>query len=434
MTAGHGLSPFRPTAPVPSTPRALLGGSSVVLLALLLSACSSGGAPAGGPGESAGAGEALSAVAKARIEGGYGRLPLSFERNVGQFDRRMRFVARGSGYAVGFSSRGPVMSLSRDRPGRRGVLRLDLDGARRGVPVRGVGEQPGRVNHLVGRDPAKWRTNVATYDRVRYQGAYPGIDATFYGNQRELEYDFDVAPGADPSVIAMRLRGARSVRIDRHGDLVVRMDGGTVRQLAPVSHQVVGGRRRSVPSRFAIDAHGRVGFRLGRYDRRRALTIDPVLVYSTYLGGSGSDNGRAVAVDGSGAAYVAGYTSSSAFPSTGGAAQTGYGGGGLDAFVTKLSPDGASRVYSTYLGGPNDDAAHAVAVDASGAAYVVGVTNASGFPTTAGAAQTSTGGGTDAFVTKLSATGASRVYSTYVGGPAPTSASASPSTDPARPT
>jgi hypothetical protein len=359
---------------------------------------------------------------------GYGRLPMSFERNQGQAGAQVRFLARGAGYALALTDRGPVLALSAAT--RRGtghaahaaagaVLATRFVGGRVHAPV-GSGRQAGRVNYFIGKDPSKWHTNVPTYAQASYRDVWKGIDVAFHGNQRQIEYDYHLAPGADPRRIAVRMSGARSLRLDPAGNLVISVRGGSLRELAPQAYQTVAGTRRAVASRFAVGADHKVGIRVGAYDPRRPLVIDPALTYSTYLGGSNVDQAVAqgvVAVDGAGSAYVTGTTMSTDFPTSAGAEQTVYGGSIADAVVTKLNPAGTAVVYSTYLGGTGPDEGNAIAVDSAGDAYIAGDTG-SGFPVTAGAFQPANGGGgdNDGFVTKLNPAGTALVYSSYLGG------------------
>jgi len=323
------------------------------------------------------------------------------------------------------------------------VVRLKLVGANANAKVVGLEPLPGKSNYFIGNDPKEWRTNVPTYAKVKYKGVYPGIDLIYYGNQGRLEYDFVVAPGGDPRTIALNIDGAEKMQIDPQGDLVLSSDGGDVRLHKPVVYQVQptvdsrqskatdNGRRttddanpkskitnpKSIDGRYVLLADNRVGFEVANYDKTKPLIIDPVLSYSTFLGGSGDDYAYGMAVDAAGNAYVTGYTSSINFPTFPGAFQTSLG-GTYDAFITKLNAAGSALVYSTYLGGSNDDYAYGIAVDAAGIASVAGYTLSSDFPTTPGAFQPIFGGSYDAFVTKLSADGSTRIYSTYLGGSA----------------
>ncbi|MDQ3135744.1 MAG: SBBP repeat-containing protein [Acidobacteriota bacterium] len=373
----------------------------------------------------------------------YGQLPLSFEENRGQADKSVNFLARGPGYTLALSATEAAFALSatsgrlpesgeesvsrRDQSMDRAAasapatLRMNLVGANREANVAGSDAFAGKVNYLIGQDPAQWRTNITTFGRVRYTEIYPGIDLVYYGNQRQLEYDFVVAPGRDAGGIALEFAGADGVEIDKEtGDLLLRVGENMIRQHKPESYQEIRGKRRKVESRYAMKANRRVGFEVGQYDRSATLIIDPVLVYSTYLGGSSSDLARAIAVDSSGNAYVTGYTTSTNFP-TANAFQaalkvTAGGFGDRDVFVTKLNAAGTAFVYSTYLGGSGGEEARGIAVDSSGNAYVAGFTSSTDFPTANSIQATKGATNEDAFVTKLNATGSALVYSTYLGG------------------
>jgi hypothetical protein len=274
---------------------------------------------------------------------------------------------------------------------------------------------------------------VPNYARVKYANVYPGVDLVYYGNQRQLEYDFVVQPGADPRRIrlalpsAANLRDKPAVRSDRNGDLVVSTSGGEVRFHKPVVYQPGTGDgalsrvarvwtadSRFVDGRYLLSGN-RISFEVANYDKTRPLVIDPTLAYSTYLGGSGGDQAVGIAVDTTGNAYVTGVTFSSDFPATPGAFQTHN--RGDDGFVSKLNATGSALAYSTYVGGSGEDQGIGIAVDSSGSAYVTGQTFSSDFPITQGAFQTIFGGGiSNAFVSKLNAAGSALLYSTYLGG------------------
>jgi beta-propeller repeat-containing protein len=360
----------------------------------------------------------------------FGRLPLGFERNDGQTDPRVAFVSRGGGYTLFLTATEAVMEFHAPstRPSPDGghvgtqVLRVVMRGANPHAPIEGEGELPGRANYFAGREPSRWRTNVPTYSAVRYRDVYPGIDLVYYGtSQRQLEYDFVLAPGADPDRIALDFDGASSLALDRDGNLTVGLaDGSRLVQRAPVVYQERDGRREPAEGRCVLRDGGTVGFELAQYDRARPVYIDPGLIYSTYLGGSGPDSGQAIAIDADGSAYVTGITDSADFPTTAGAVVTKAPGGG-NMFVTKLTPDGTGAVYSTYLGGDaldNFESGRGIAVDGAGSAYVTGEVGAGGdFPTTAGAFQRTFGGGySDVYVTKLTPDGSALAYSTFLGG------------------
>jgi hypothetical protein len=343
-------------------------------------------------------------------------LPLSFEPNVGQGGPHARFVAQGARTTL-FLARDEVQLSLNGRARRAQTLRLQF--VRTDDPALvGADPLPGKVNYLVGRDRSRWHVGVRTYGAVRYKHVWPGIDASFYGDRARLEYDFALRPGADAGRIAMRFPGVRRQRIDRGGVLVLTLSGGSeVRLLGPVAYQRQGGRRHAVASRFVLSGTG-ARIAIGAYDHHLPLTIDPTLVYSSYLGGSGDEQGNAIAVDQAGNVYVTGPTTSPDFPATGGLQSANR--GNTDAFVTKLNPAGDGFVYSTYLGGSGYDIGDGLALDPEGRAYVAGTTFSSDFPTTPGSAQQSCGDPEckkgDVFLAKLSPAGDRLVYSTYLGG------------------
>ncbi len=343
----------------------------------------------------------------------YGQLPLGFEANRGQTDAQVRYLARGAGYALFLTPAEAVLRLhGADADAALGMCLL---GANPAPAVIGLDPLPGHSNYLIGNNPLNRHSDIPTYARVAYRGVYPGVDLVYYGNQGQLEYDFIVAPGADPAAIRFQVEGAGAATTDAAGNLVLHAGAGDVVEHAPVLYQEVAGVRQPVSGRFVLQDGGRVGFQVGAFDRSRALVIDPVLAYSTYLGGLGSDAGMSIAVDAAGNAYVTGVTASANFPTTSGTFQTTAQGGG-DAFVAKLNAAGTQLVYATYLGGSGSDGATGIAVDATGSAYVTGSTSSGDFPVTSDAFQTGNHGSNDAFVAKLSADGTQLVYGTYLGG------------------
>src|SRR5438552_1638880 len=359
------------------------------------------------------------AAPEARVSETYGKLPLHFEANQGQTHQDVRFLARGSGYSLYLTAGEAVLVLTKPNPdatrarGTPVVVRMSLVGAAPKPPVSGLDELPGKANYLIGKDPAKWRTNVPTYAKVHYRAVYPGIDLVYYGNQRQLEYDFVVAPGADPERIVLGFQGGERLEINAEGELVLHAGGGALRQQKPVIYQEINGVRTRIEGRYVLkDAH-RVGFQVAAYDQSRPLVIDPTLVYATYLGGSISDDGYGIAVDAAGSAYVTGLAGSTDFPTA--SPLQAASGGGTDAFVSRLHAVGSALVYSTYLGGSGSELGVGIAVDAAGSAYVTGQTTSTDFPT-ANPLQAASGGGTDAFVSKLDAAGCALLYSTYLGG------------------
>jgi hypothetical protein len=430
-----------------------------------------------------------------RVEVGYGNLPLSFEPNRGQTDPRVKFLSRVGNRTLWLTSDEAVLAVG--RPSRRAgpdakraaavkenqiapaVLRMKFVGANSSPTIEGEARQSGTVNYFSGK-PDQWRTNIATYARVRYHSLYPGIDLVFYGNNRELEYDLVVSPGADPRQIKLAVAGAEEIRIDAEGNLVLKTAAGDVIQRKPKIYQRKGTTLTAVAGDYVITGKNEVGFRLGNYDPHAAVVIDPVLRYSTFLGGSSSDEGTGIAVDSSNRAvvagttcspdfpipantqpnqacsvfvtkfdftgshlffstfigqdvfspavalddanniYITGGTFSDRFPTTPGAFQTTFG-GDADAFVSKLNRTGTALLYSTFLGGSGRDEGHGIAVDREDNAYVTGVTGSQAFPTTPGVFQrecklADNGNCSSAFITKLNANGSRALYSTFLGG------------------
>jgi len=468
-------------------------GVAVSVLVLL------GGAAATAPGRSADQGKnsrlSGARAEEARVSELYRKLPLSFELNRGQVDARVKFLSRGSGITVFLTGTETVLALdspsvpgaraaSRDRrplpedrpPASASVVRMRLVGATPGPSLEGLEPLPGKSNYFSGRDPARWRTNIPTYAKVRARGVYPGVDLVYYGNERQLEYDFVVSGGADPSKIELAFEGAEGLSVDPGGDLVLRLPDGELRQHKPLVYQETTRGRRLLEGRYVLRADNRVAFQVANYDRSRPLVIDPTLSFSTYLGGNSSETVYGVAVHSGGDIYVAGSTCSRDLPTTTGAYRvsspgcwcafvsrldsagstliystylgqtSGWGlavdnegnayvtgvavrgfpttagafrtalGGSADAFAAKLNSTGSVLLYSTYLGGSQSDYGYAIGVDSSGIAVVTGYTYSSDYPTTPNAVQRSFGGGTDAFVTKVNQTGTGLVYSTYLGG------------------
>jgi hypothetical protein len=298
------------------------------------------------------------------------------------------------------------------------VLQATLLGANAAANLTPLEQQITKTSYFIGSDPRKWKTNVPNYAKVKSSGVYRGIDLVFYGNQDLLEYDFIVSPGADPGVIALGFEGITRIRVDENGDLILRTDTGEIRQSRPVVYQQIDGARRIIPGSYLIKGEKQIAFQIANYDRSKPLVIDPTLAFSSYLGGSGMDRGNSIAVDSAGNAYITGTTFSTNFPVTPGAFQTVKAGiGESDAFVTKMNSSGTALIYSTYFGGDNRDAGNAIALDSAGNAYVTGLTDSGNLPTTPGAFSTTIVGGDEfcVFAMKLNATGTALVYSTYLG-------------------
>jgi hypothetical protein len=344
---------------------------------------------------------------------GHARLPLRFEANVGQTDGQVKFLSRGNGYTLFLTGAETVLALR--TPGEKAAfasIRMQWLGANPSPRTVGTDDLPGKSHYFIGSDPKKWHTDVPSYASVRVESVYPGVDAIYYGREGRLEYDLVISPGADPKAMALGFKGVDEVEVNGEGDLVLHTAVGSIRQQRPIAYQQVDGVRREIACRF-VRRGDRIGFDVPAYDEAEPLIIDPVLTYSTFLGGNSADEGRGIAVDASGNAYVTGSTSSVDFPTLNGLQPTL--GGVQDAFVTKLNAQGTMVVYSTYLGGGASEAGYSIAVDSSGNAYVTGTTSSSDFPTTLNAFDPTLSGTQDAFVTKLTTTG-TLAYSTYLGG------------------
>ena len=356
-------------------------------------------------------------IDREQVSEAYAKLPLSFEANNGQTDKQVKFLSRGNGFNLFLTLNEAVFSLTKSAAKERvDVLKLKFIGANLEPQVTAEGKLPGKSNYYIGNNPKQWHSNIANYAKVKYDDIYPGIDIVYYGNGHQLEYDFIIAAGADPGRIKFSVEGTQMMRLDERGDLVLTSGAGEIRQHKPFIYQEMNGVKHEVSGKYVLCAKRQVRFMVGEYDKNRPLVIDPVLAYSTHLGGSSADLARDIAVDMSGNAYVTGQTSSLDFPANSDTVQPTFG-GGQDIFVTKFNPTGSAIVYSTYLGGDNVEAGQGIDVDLNGSAYVTGRTVSTNFPITAGAVQpTFGGGGQDGFVTKLNPTCSALVYSTYLGG------------------
>jgi len=292
---------------------------------------------------------------------------------------------------------------------------MQLLGANPAPQTEGGDEAPGKSNYFIGNDPEKWRTNVPNYARVTYHGVYPGVDVVYYGNHRQLEFDYVIAPGANPDMIKLAFKGAKKLRINTQGNLVIQTTAGEIQQHKPVIYQKTNGIKQYVEGHYLLRPDHTVGFEIAEYDVTKALVIDPVLVYSSFLGGSNDDTAHSIAVDNFGNAYVAGETTSLDFP-TKNPMQPNH---GTDVFVTKINADGSAMIYSTFLGGSAPDRGYAIAVDRLGSAHITGATSSFDFPTRNPIQPALTAnftGGLDTFITKLNPEGSDLVFSTYLGG------------------
>lgn len=371
------------------------------------------------------------------VAGDYGALPLAFEANAGQADEATQFVSRGPGYTVSLKKDEAVLALRRtDARSRKRfeaskffrtprfrelhkttVVRVKPVGANHAPVVRPLDPLPGRSNYFIGNNPKFWRIGISRYGRVKYADVYPGIDLTYYGAGDQLEFDFEVAAGADPGQVRLRIESEGDLVVGRDGSVQVRLEGADLNLLKPVIYQLSNGKRTSVPGGFVRLTGNEVGLRIGPYDRRKPLVIDPVLSYSTYIGGSGDDWGEGVAVDSAGNAYIAGFTSSVDFPTLNGYPSSGNANG--VCFISKLDPTGKTLLFSTYLGGTGGDWCLGVGLDAANNAYVAGSTLSSDFPVVGGYQTSLTNPNGSAFVARIDTTQsgqATLVYSSYLGG------------------
>jgi hypothetical protein len=366
------------------------------------------------------------------------RLPATFEENRGQFAGDVRFYSRRGGVetfltADGFAVRSARLidpetydaATRKFVPGpsanariRGAAVRFRIRGAAPAI-VRGTAPLEGKVNYMIGPDPAKWTTNVPTFGSVVYTNILPGVDAVYYESGGSLKYDLVVRPGADLSSIVLDCEGADGLEVDGTGGLVAKTAAGTFRQAAPYSYEIAEpGVRSEVGAKYRIVGAKSIQFDVAARDTTKTLVIDPAVTYATFLGGGGIDAAQGIAVDGTGNAVVTGYTISSNFPLVNGSFDV-TANGSYDVFVTKIKPDGSALLYSTFLGGSSADQGTSVVLDNTGAAYVCGSTLSINFPVTSNAHDKTWSFGTqvgDAFVLKLSADGATLVASTFLGG------------------
>jgi len=373
-----------------------------------------------------------STASSLRLNSSYGHLPLAFEPNQGQADGRAQFLCHGNGYSMSLTSQGMVLSLRKPRtgpfpqstrsrtsraptptpPAPPDVIGLSWEGAQGSVAYEGMDQLPGVSNYIPGNDRAQWHTNIPQYAKVAAREVYTGTDVTYYGNQGRLEFDFTVRPGADPQTIRLRADGVKKATVTAQGDLELRTAGGKVILRSPTTYQETGGQRKAVTAGYRMGEDGRILFEVGDYDKAKPLVIDPVLDYSSYMGGNIDDSISLITVDSTGNAYVVGGTDGN-FPITAGAYQATFVSNNVNMVVAKVNPAGTALLYATYLG-PNETYGTGIAVNGTGNVFVMG--NApTGFPTTSGSYKpTSSNGGP--FVTELTAAGSALVYSTYLGG------------------
>jgi hypothetical protein len=349
-------------------------------------------------------------------------LPQGFEPNHGQADQKVDFISHGPGYSLLLSAKEADLQLIAASAGphaqiRKNTLRMKLLGANPRAYAEGRELQEGKSNYFIGNNHNSWRTDIPQYGRVEYREVYPGINVAYYGNNRQLEYDFIAGPQADPRKIRLAFHGADRIRIDESGDLILTVDFSEVRQRKPVVYQDTPSGRVRVNGRYVVRGRNRVGFEVAAYDRSKPLVIDPVLIFSSYFGGNGNDIGNGIKLDLAGNIYICGRTGSTNFPGNPipGTPAGFLNGSTTAAYVAKISPSGA-LIFSSYVGGTDDQAFGAsVAVDSNGNVYLAGTTTATDFPTL-NPIQPTNHGSTDAFVLELNSGGSALVYSTYLGG------------------
>jgi uncharacterized protein (TIGR03437 family) len=345
---------------------------------------------------------------------------INFEANAGQVDARFPFVARGGGMSLFFADGGEV-SIDAGAVITAGVI---------GGNARAIAEaeEPlsGRINYFLGNDPSKWVRDVPTFGRVRYRGVYPGIDLVYYGSQGRLEHDFVVAPGADPRRIRMRLSGVDSMDVDASGDALLHVGTRSITWKKPLLYQSVAGLRRRVEGRYRVEGKSELGFEVGVYDPDRPLIIDPVVIYSTYIGRGGNETASRLAVDNNGNVYMTGVSTENSYPTTPGTSALTPSLSRGNIIVTKLNANATELVYSTIFGGSGIDLGLGIALDSQGAVYITGATASEDFPTTAGVVQRTYGKPLgefantpalgDCFITRLNSAGNAISFSTYLGG------------------
>jgi hypothetical protein len=354
----------------------------------------------------------------------YDDFPMYFEENQGQTNKQVKFLARGQGYNLFLTANDATLVLHQQTETKRGenkksqtnreaILNMQFIGSKPTPHLMGLEKLRGKSSYFLGNDPAKWQNDVSHFAKVKYKAIYDGIDLVYYGNPHQFEYDLVVSPGADPKAIAIKFEGAEKIEVDRHGSLMLHTTGGQLYLTKPLIYQEVDGVRKSIDGGYIIEDSNRIRFQIAAYDATKALVIDPVLNYATYLGGSGNDQSDGIAVDRTGSVYVVGLTNSLNFP-TKNAVQPRIS-DIYDVFVAKLTPDGTALDYATYLGGGSMDSGLSIAVDPLNNVYVTGFTYSTNFPR-ANPIQSVSQGGREAFIAKLDSTGTALVYSTFLGG------------------
>ncbi|MFN7929689.1 MAG: SBBP repeat-containing protein [Blastocatellia bacterium] len=366
------------------------------------------------------------AAPTARLQENYGRVPLHFEANQGQYQQDVKYLTRGNGYSIALTPQAAVLELHNEKTA---TVQMKLKGANPNARITSSEPLEAKMNYFLGNDPKDWKTDVPTFAKVKYEQVYPGTDVVYYGNQQQLEYDFIIAPQADPSAIKLGFAGVNAMRLDEAGNLLLTTDAGEVKQHKPIIYQEVAGERRTVAGGYRIE-NNEASFAIGEYDRSLPLIIDPVIAYATYVNGKG-DEGNAIAVDTQGNAYITGRANASSITTPGAIKSPPSNSTNPFVYVAKFNTTGTKLLYAALIGGVSfirdtrsnkfvlQHDCHSLAVDGEGNAYVTGYTMSADFPTTAGALQRtykpSSLDPAAAFVFKLNPTGTGLVYSTLLG-------------------
>jgi hypothetical protein len=375
-------------------------------------------------------------IATATVMKNVSSIPLTFTENKGQWDNRVLYRADAGRAVAWFTTDGVTYQFSRPVAGQENMfqpapgadpqpmeikyeqitINAGFVNANRDLTTASEKMLDYKCNYFYGKDRSQWRTDVPSYESITYQNIYPGVDLKYYGNRQKMEYDFVVSPGADPSQIQIHYDGIKAMSVDADGQLVLETDWGTVTEMTPVVYQMNGGERIPLSGEYVINGDNSFGFKLSdEYNPELALVIDPVVSFSTFFGGAGSDYGFCIAVDDASSAYISGVSYSTDFPHTPGAFDT-TGDANGDVFVTKFSPAGNTLVYSTFVGGTDYEWAYDIDLGTDGSAYVTGYTYSSDFPVTPGAIDSVYNTSTDPFVFRLTPSGDSLIYATYYGG------------------
>jgi len=349
----------------------------------------------------------------------YSKLPLSFEVNFGQTDSQVKFFSRGKGYNLLLTEKETLLTLKNDKQKIPTTVKMQFVGSNPKPKLEAIGERAGKINYFIGNDKKNWHTNLSEYNKVKYESIYPGIDAIYYGNQQQLEYDLVVSPSASPKEITIQLdvdSPNTALSIDTDGNLIIPTSSGNLYKHKPIIYQEIDGTKEFIAGSYQLKGNNIFGFEVADYDLTKPLVIDPVFIYSTYFGGTDRDRGFGITVDKDNNVYLTGETLSISFPLKNPFQNKG-GGTSIDIFITKLNSTATEILYSTYVVGNDIDSGFAIAVDPQGNAYVTGETYSTNLPVV-NAVQSTGGGGVniDAFVVKLNPTGNELLYSTYLGG------------------